>query len=116
MWRRFRELVRKAVLKGIYRTFYRCPEYTKEFHLKRLRKMMQRTDVCKCCPVQIGFTSGVHFVCSGDSDPCRVCVETVGMEVAGARVVTLWPSRLKCPCRVLGPEEALKRTREVLDL
>lgn len=92
-------------------------KYTRKIHLERLKKMMELDEPCCWCPAHIGFRYGDDHYYPTSSDPCRVCAETVGIELGeGPERITdsMWQGS-KCPCFVLGKEEALRRTLEVLE-
>lgn len=84
-----------------------APEYTQIMHLKRLTKMMEEDEPCRVCPAAAAFGDW-NFV--GLPRACKVCAETVGIDLSTRK------GQNKCPCLVLGKEEALKRTRIVLGL
>lgn len=62
--------------------------YTEKKHAANLLKMLEKDDPCKACP--------------DPSACCDMCGYFIGMQPNGS------PS--KCPCDVLGPKEAKKRT------
>jgi len=83
--------------------------YNKNFHAKRVLKMMEREDVCSCCPAMVRFGKAgkkikkVPLANAKDKwnelsfGVCSICQSFVGL-------------RSGCPCITLGKEEAIKRT------
>ena len=75
---------------------------------------MLQKDPCTYCPAAPHFIGSFRALWNLKSDPCKICSETVGIRVS------MWPhvhravweagAYRKCPCLVLGKEEALKRT------
>lgn len=79
--------------------------YTEKVHAKRLVKMMAKEKPCACCPAQIHFmTHSVFIKGASHLSACRVCRVFVGLNHYNQG----------CPCYLLGKEEALEKTREVL--
>lgn len=80
--------------------------YTLEYHKKRLKKMLEKENVCTCCPAQKFYMVGsdfLHFVkrdTLGNLDCCTVCQDFV--------------DATDCPCQVFGKEEAIKRSFNAL--
>jgi len=81
--------------------------YTEAIHAKRVGKMLLKTNVCRKCPAAPYFDGAARISkkWSPKSDPCKICAEFVGV------VPDDWQS---CPCSVLGKDEAIRRTWEVL--
>jgi len=86
--------------------------YDEKFHAKkRLLKMLEREDICACCPAVSGFRARFTFrllkntrreelgIATAYDRVCAICKGFVGLD-----------SNKKCPCQELGKEEAIKRT------
>lgn len=83
------------------------PTYTKAIHAYRLKLMLKRDDLEKCCPPAKGFSS--HSDCqelwSDKIYPCVVCLDFVGANPNYSR---------HCPCMDFGCEEARKRSEKAI--
>ena len=89
-------------------------KYTRKIHIKRLRGMLKRKEPCLCCPVgrrYSPFWDGMNMWASLNvaCGICRVFIGLIGDDWI------LGNARSRCPCLVLGEEEALKRTIIALD-
>jgi hypothetical protein len=84
--------------------------YTKKLHAYRLTLMLNRPGVCSTCPaVPLKYKQSGYYVNDGYKNPEEVhsiCAEFVGIN----------PNNVisRCPCHVLGPDEAIRRTIEAL--
>ena len=79
-------------------------KYTRKIHIQRLREMLKKEELCKCCPATEDFRgSGISGdLWSSEVHPCAICREFVGL-----------PS--PCPCFALGKEGAIRKTIEALE-
>jgi len=74
--------------------------YTEKKHAKNLLEMLSEEDPCSCCPYPDRITER--------NDPtCGICRAFVNLKAPIQPYTYLTP---KCPCHVLGKEEAIKRT------
>lgn len=71
--------------------------YTKDMHAKNLLEMLEKKDPCSWCPG--GFLDASQLGPDWNRWMCPVCRSFVGMEGS-------WG----CPCHILGPHYAIKRT------
>lgn len=89
-------------------------EYTLDFHVKRLEKMLNRENTCDCCParqnlnpnrvpLQMAVLNSLWGVNHIDHEVCNMCRNFIDLDATGG-----------CPCIILGKEEALKRTDKAL--
>ena len=88
-------------------------KYTQEIHIKQLRKMLKLPEPCELCPAKIGN----HRIFLGWRDLhylkiCSICRKFIGLKSSSKYMESL---NKKCPCNVLGKEEALRRTIEALE-
>ena len=88
--------------------------YTKPEHVRRLKIMLNRENPCGCCPAAPKFSaakSASLFWVQGVESICKTCRDFLG-ELPGHHDAT---GPRKCPCLVLGHEEALKRTHLAIE-
>ncbi len=82
-------------------------KYTRKIHIERLRKMLEKKDACDLCPGAMYYGAGMHIGMdwSNNNNVCGICNDLVFLD----------DEERGCPCRVLGKEEALKRTYLALE-
>lgn len=86
-------------------------KYTEDIHAKQLLKVLEQPNPCRYCPASLTFGRENFFRTQEDrSDACTLCRGFVGLKTRSE-----FFSGLRCPCSVLGPEEAIKRTRIALE-
>ncbi len=80
--------------------------YTREIHIERLRKMLNRKKPCSCCPKGYRYTMFNSGPWDNSDEACKICKEFVGI-----------PSGHKttCPCYELGMDEAIEVTLAALE-
>ena len=69
--------------------------YTKDIHAESMVEIIAQEDPCCCCPCNV----------AKEDYRCEVCRTFIGIHSAPAR----------CPCHILGLEEAIRRTRIALE-
>ncbi len=79
-------------------------EYTVETHKAALRLLLEMEKPCRACPAAI-------LPNIGDYIPCAVCLEFIGITDEDQKR----KPHVRCPCRILGAEEAIRRTIEKLE-
>lgn len=91
-------------------------QYDEKTHIKKLKKMLCMKEPCRYCPGSFlpNPISSEHVLYK---DKCIACTEFIGI-IINKRISKLH-TRKKCPCYILGKEEAIKRTwlklEEMLD-
>ena len=88
-------------------------KYTRKIHIQRLRQMLGRDKPCKHCPPSQNFKANAlacDLWCSSMIDCCTICREFVGL----AALCKWREVANRCPCHVLGNDEAIKKTVEAL--
>ena len=81
-----------------------------KLYIKRLKHMISRWEYqnfCGHCPINKRFASGsiaIKEIKGYGRTACSFCTENVDIHHCGYR----------CPCRVLGPKEALKRAKDFI--
>ena len=82
----------------------RKPEYTEAIHAKRLMAILEKDDVCECCPAARRYISinPCNDMWAYEPSPCMICAEFIGQE------------RCCCPCFILGREKAIELTVKAL--
>jgi len=68
--------------------------YTEKKHVENLLEMLSEEDPCSCCPYP------KILLIKRNNNVCNMCREFVDIKAKS----------YKCPCHVLGKEEAIKRT------
>jgi len=80
------------------------PKYTEAIHAERIMAILEKDDVCKCCPAARRYMS--YNPCNDmwdyETNPCRICAEFIGQE------------KYRCPCFILGKEKAIAVTIQAL--
>jgi len=94
-------------------------KYTKAMHMHRLSVMVTRDDACSCCPATREFSPWIGakervelWKKSSPSEICLICRETVGL--TGYGITLSGRAGARCPCNVLGKDEAKARTIQAL--
>ena len=80
-------------------------EYTEEIHAKALLTLFDFKKPCEGCPFPFGRTAPLV-----PGQECVICRQFIGMPYKGASVLEAMDSLEKCPCYILGKNEAGKRT------
>lgn len=88
-------------------------EYTEKLHASRLIAMLKKPEPCLYCPAPYGYRQKSGRFILSDKDyvfnqppHCGVCQKFVGVHALNSD---------DCPCIVLGREEAIRRTWQVLE-
>ena len=79
-------------------------KYTEAIHAKRLMAILEKDDVCECCPAArryVNYESPMDMWAK-EPDPCKICAEFIGK------------TSCHCPCYILGKEEAIELTIQAL--
>ena len=91
-------------------------KYTQEVHIKQLRKLLEKPEPCELCPAKIGNPKIIRMFLGCRNleylKICSICRKFVGLKSSSKYIESL---NKKCPCHVLGKEEALRRTIEALE-
>ena len=77
-------------------------KYNEKQHAKNLIAILEKDGTCNKCPASEEYYS-VNEPIDG---ACRVCNKFIGISIPE----NVRNSECRCPCHVLGPEEAVKRT------
>ena len=84
--------------------------YTEKIHAKRLLLLLEKRDPCGCCPKRAGsmdFSMGDALYPTDDSifskKICKICAAFVSAAFVSSTFY-------RCPCCILGPKEAVKRS------
>lgn len=74
--------------------------YTKEIHMQRVAKMLERKDPCGCCPAApyYSYIGDWELSFVYDNDPCGICQRFLGKKTEN------------CPCVKYGKELAIEKT------
>ena len=82
--------------------------YTTAIHVDRLERMLsqKRVKPCAKCPGTYYFACEVFIDCN----PCEICLDFIGLDCTRSACMKSGPN--KCPCYILGPEEAIRISLE----
>ena len=97
--------------KGLHEAFQRMskqPKYTRKIHAEYLIKILERSDTCNLCPFSEWKEENQYnyLTCHSSTTKAKKGQEYICrsfINVAGSQ-------NNVCPCRILGPEEAAKRS------
>ena len=80
--------------------------YTVRRHIKRLKIILDRHNLCKFCPASLKFNSEKNADIPWTNLPCKICVTFIGIKFKAFH---------GCPCHQLGQEETVKRTLKAIE-
>jgi hypothetical protein len=82
-------------------------EYTTRIHAARLLAMLRQGSISIKCPAAYRFFyEDMPNEGNWSNDPCKVCADFISCHTRRG---------IRCPCLVLGEEEAVERSKEALN-